>query len=127
MKTYKVIKEFGSAKKGDLLTYDNASSLYLLDITEEGNCRFMAMDEDTAEGFVNDGYLLCLNACNECNKLKKIGLFITDLINQYTEDHQAILDKYNEQEIPTCVKVEADTVHFNLIKVLNRIQDIINE
>lgn len=123
MKTYKVIKEFGSAKKGDLLAYDNDSSLYILDTIEEGNCRFMAMDEDTAEGFVNDGYLFC----DKCDKLKKISLFITDLINQYTEDHQTILDKYNEQEIPTCVKVEADTVHFNLIKVLNRIQDIINE
>ena len=83
----------------------------------------MAMDEDTAEGFVNDGY----SFCDKGDKLKKISLFITDLINQYTEDHQAILDKYNEQEIPTCVKVEADTVHFNLVKVLNRIQDIINE
>ena len=45
----------------------------------------------------------------------------------FPELTQAILDKYNEQEIPTYVKVEADTVHFNLVKVLNRIQDIINE
>jgi hypothetical protein len=36
-------------------------------------------------------------------------------------------EAYNDQEIPTCVKVEADTVYYNLTKVLNTIKDIINE
>jgi hypothetical protein len=53
--------------------------------------------------------------------------FVEEKIEQYTSDHEALTAQYNEGDVPQCVKVEADTVYFNLIKVLNKIKDIINE
>ena len=38
-----------------------------------------------------------------------------------------MMEKYNNQEIPACVKVEAETVYFNMCKLLNKIKEIINE
>lgn len=139
MKQYKVVKEFGSARKGDMLSYDEDTKLFTFDIVEDGDCRFMAMDEDTADKFAEDEYLLVFEEghdCDECEdeeycecyeKLNRIDNLIQDLKKQYDEDHTVIKEKYNNQEIPTCVKVEADTVYFNMNKILNKIADIINE
>lgn len=140
---YKVIKEFGSAKKGDILSYEDNLGLYTLDIHENGVLRYMAMDEDTADDFVQSGNLRKIvnpgwafisknKASNTIQdkstaKLQKIDSLVNDLIDQYTKDNNIINEKYNNQEIPTCVKVEADTVHANLTKVLNKIRNIINE
>lgn len=139
MKQYKVIKEFGSAKKGDVLVYDEDTELFMFDIDNNGDRRFMAMDEDTADKFAEDMYLLELEDepnCDECEdeeyceyyeKLNKIDNLIHDLKAQYDADHTMIEEKYNNQEIPACVKVEADTVYFNMNQILNKIADIINE
>jgi len=130
MKAYKVIKQFGSALKGDILNYEGNSGLFIMDIVGNTGGRMMAIDEETAEQFVNDGYLINLKEVEKDNsktKLNEIANLITTLKTQYEKDHNDILDKYNDQELPTCVKVEADTVHFNLIKVLNKIESIINE
>ena len=35
--------------------------------------------------------------------------------------------KYEAGKIPTCQKVEHDTVHFNLMKLLDNIYQIVNE
>lgn len=139
MKQYKVVKEFGSARKGDVLSYDEDTKLFTFDIAEDGDCRFMAMDEDTADKFAEDEYLLSfedeLNCdeyedeenCEYYEKLNKIDNLIQDLKKQYDADYIVIKDKYNNQEIPTCVKVEADTVYFNMNKILDKIANIINE
>ena len=60
-------------------------------------------------------------------KVNEISNFVETKIEQYTADHEALTEQYNEGDVPQCVKVEADTVYFNLIKVLNKIKDIINE
>ena len=36
-------------------------------------------------------------------------------------------EKYEAGKMPTCQKVEHDTVYFNLMKVLNKFESIINE
>lgn len=135
---YKVVKEFGAANKGDILSYDEDTDLIVFDIKEAGINRFMAMDEATAEKFVEDGYLIQIEEpnCDECEdneyceyyeKLNKIDNLVQDLKSQYDGDHTMILEKYNNQEIPACVKVEADTVYFNMNQILDKIADIINE
>lgn len=138
MKQYKVIKEFGSARKGDVLSYDEDTELFTFDIND-GDCRYMAMDEQTADSFVKFDFLFeCEDEpnCDECEdeeyceyyeKLNKIDNLIQDLKAQYDADHTMIEEKYNNQEIPACVKVEADTVYFNMNQILNKIADIINE
>ena len=61
------------------------------------------------------------------DKLGEVLNFVEEKIEQYTADHEALTAQYNEGDVPQCVKVEADTVYFNLIKVLNKIKEIIHE
>lgn len=128
MKEYKVIKEFACAKKGDILSYNEDSELWEFNIKDGSTQRFMCMDEETAESFVDEGNLLVLkdetkSICSHQQKFDDLRKFIDVLINQYTEDNNIVAEKYADGEIQPCVKVEADTVYYNLIKVLNRIKE----
>lgn len=64
MKNYKVIKEFASAQKGDMLTYNEDTNLYEFSMTTENDSekcsRYICMDEETAEEFVESGNLLVI-------------------------------------------------------------------
>ena len=133
MKQYKVIKEFGCAQKGDVLN-ENEEGLFELSV--ECNCddchssRSICISSDIANTLVSAGYLEemeCEVTCPCEEKLQEVLNFIEEKIEQYTSDHEALVLQYNEGEVPPCVKVEADTVYFNLIKLLNKIKEIINE
>lgn len=132
MKTYKVIKEFGCAQKGDVLQ-ENEEGLFELSV--ECNCddcycsRNICISSDIADTLATAGYLEEFEEEVRCPiaKLNEVLNFVETKIEQYTEDHEALTAQYNEGDVPQCVKVEADTVYFNLIKVLNKIKDIINE
>ena len=131
MKEYKVIKAFASAQKGDVLVFDNDKDLYVMNIQDNGSCRYMAMDEECADGFVERGYLMCFTSndidCDCCERLERVSEFVEAAEEQYEKDYENMLESYNNQEIPTCVKVEAETVYFNMCKILNKIKSIINE
>ena len=135
MKNYKVIKEFASAQKGDMLTYNEDTNLYEFSMTTENDnekcSRYMCMDEETAEGFVESGNLLVIEDENEeisaIDKLCALSDLVDTLEAQYKKDHDALVEAYNNQEIPTCVKVEADTVYFNMNQILKKVKEIINE
>lgn len=135
---YKVVKEFACAKKGDILTWNEDTEMFEFNYKDENSERAMYMDEQTCEEYADDGYVICIEDEDECScddmlieelsdKLTKIESTIDDLLTKYEEDHKQMNEAYNDQEIPTCVKVEADTVYYNLTKVLNTIKDIINE
>lgn len=134
MKQYKVIKEFGCAQKGDVLQ-ENEEGLF--ELTVECDCndcyssRSICVSSDIANTLALAGYLEefeeCEPICPSEEKLKEVLNFVDEKIEQYTADHEALTAQYNEGDVPQCVKVEADTVYFNLIKVLNKIKDIINE
>lgn len=135
MKNYKVIKEFASAQKGDMLTYNEDTNLYEFSMTTENDSekcsRYICMDEETAEEFVESGNLLVIEDENEelsaIDKLCALSDLIDTLEAQYKKDHDALVEAYNNQEIPTCVKVEADTVYFNMNQILKKVKEIINE
>lgn len=133
MKSYKVVKDFACAKKGDILEYNEDTDLFEFEITNKKSTRCMFIDEQTADEYVEDGYLLKIltdedsEICESCEKLQQIEKTVDALIEQYREDHEDVIEKYNNQEIPTCVKVEADTVYFNMNKILNKIKEIIND
>ena len=128
---YRVIKEFGSAKRGDVLESDN-SGFVSFDVTEKSGrseyTRAMTLDVDTAECMVEDGYLervtdeCCCGEC-PCKKIEDTVELIDTLIEQYDKDHKDTLEKAEKGEIPPCVKVEAETVYYNLNKVLNKIKN----
>lgn len=132
MKTFKVIKEFGCAQKGDVL-HENEEGLFELNV--ECDCsdcyssRSICISSDIADTLATAGYLEELEevTCPTEEKLEAVLSFIEEKIEQYTSDHEALTSQYNEGDVPQCVKVEADTVYFNLLKVLNKIKDIINE
>ena len=133
MKTYKVIKEFGCAQKGDLL---NENEEGLFELAVEYNCddcyssRSVCISSDVADTLALAGYLEELETEKECAadvKLREISEHIDEMLEQYEKDHAALLEEFEEGELPMCVKVEADTVYFNMTKVLNHIKDLINE
>ena len=130
---YKVIKEFGCAQKGDVL-HENEEGLFELNV--ECDCsdcyssRSICISSDIADTLATAGYLeefeeMIVSIAED--KLSEVLNFVEEKIEQYTADHEALTEQYNEGDVPQCVKVEADTVYFNLIKVLNKIKDIINE
>lgn len=130
---YKVIKEFGCAQKGDVL-HENEEGLFELNV--ECDCsdcyssRSICISSDIATTLALAGYLeefeeMVVSIAED--KLSEVLNFVEEKIEQYTADHEALTEQYNEGDVPQCVKVEADTVYFNLLKVLNKIKDIINE
>lgn len=130
---YKVIKEFGCAQKGDIL-HENEEGLFELNV--ECDCsdcyssRSICISSDIAATLESAGYLEKFEETisMKCeDKLVAVMNFIDEKLEQYTADHEALTAQYNEGDVPQCVKVEADTVYFNLIKVLNKIKEIINE
>lgn len=127
---YKVIKDFAAAKKGDILTYDPDFELFVMNESDENSARAIFIDEETADEFVEKGYLICMEDDSEEDaptKLCKITDLIDALSEQYQKDHDDIIAAYNNQEVPTCVKVEADTVYFNMNQILKKVKEIINE
>lgn len=137
MKTFKVIKEFGCAQKGDVL-HENEEGLFELNV--ECDCsdcyssRSICISSDIADTLATAGYLEEFDQDEEDRKYNEfeerliaVSAFVEEKIEQYTADHEALTVQYNEGDVPQCVKVEADTVYFNLIKVLNKIKDIIHE
>ena len=134
MKTFKVIKEFGCAQKGDVLQ-ENEEGLF--ELSMECNCddcycsRNICISSDIADTLATAGYLEEAKEMTTVSiaedKLEEVLNFIDEKLEQYAADHEALTAQYNEGDVPQCVKVEADTVYFNLIKVLNKIKEIIHE
>ena len=40
----------------------------------------------------------------------------------FEKDHKKVIEDYEAGKVQPCVKVEADTVYFNMIKVLKEIE-----
>lgn len=138
MKKFKVVKEFGCTQKGDVLQ-ENEKGFFELDVACDCDdyhySRNVCISSDVADTLALAGYLEEFEEHTWQNeivsevemKLAKVADFVDEKIEQYAADHEALTLQYNEGDVPQCVKVEADTVYFNLIKVLNKIKEIINE
>lgn len=117
---YKVIKEFGSAKKGDMLMMDE-TGLVSFNITEDSSSRSMSMDCDTADDLCEKGYLIEMDDAED--KIADTVDLINDLLDTYERNMQETNERAKKGEIQPCVKLEAETVYYNLNKVLNKIKD----
>lgn len=137
MKTYKVIKPFNNAIKGDIFFCDPDydETVYQLERNEvKDNIQstvYMEISKDIIDEFVKQGYLV---ECNEedtndeeDNSLNIVLEYVESLIDQYSQDYSNMLKSFEEGDIQPCVKVEAETVYYNLNKVLNSIKDKIYE
>ena len=129
---YKVIKEFGCAQKGDIL---NENEEKLFELSVECDCddcycsRNVCISSDVADTLAHAGYLEeVVEVTNTAEiKLEAISKHIDEMLEQYTNDHNMLTKQYEEGDLPQCVMVEADTVYFNMKKVLKHIQGLINE
>ena len=135
MKQYKVVKEFGCAKKGDIFN-ESAEGYFEMDSTSECvdmySNRNMCVSSNIINTLLNAQFIEELKSETEKetfaqDKLTSISNFINEMKKQYEQDHQNLINEYNEGNLPACVKVEADTVYFNMNKVLTKIEDLINE
>lgn len=133
--TYKVIKSFGEALVDDIFGYDDKNDLFIMK-TEEIKANYtvsrsMMLEPTIAQLLCKEGYLtvedVTSTICNKCEKIEKIKDFVYTQIETYKKENTNIAKQYEEGKIQPCVKVESDTVHYNLLKVLNAIKDIINE
>lgn len=119
--SYKVIKEFGSAKKGDVLAEDE-TGLVSFNVSEDNYTRMTSLDQDTADYLCEEGYLLSVDDESKYNVDATLEL-INDLLEKYESNLKETNEKANKGEIQPCVKLEAETVYYNLNKVLNKIKD----
>lgn len=136
MKNYKVIKPFNNAVKGDIFFCDPEydENVYQLERNEVNDgiqsTVYMEISKDIIDEFVKQGYLVECNeedTDTEDSQLSKVLDYVESLINQYTEDYNNMLKSFEDGDIQPCVKVEAETVYYNLNKVLNAIKDKIHE
>lgn len=127
--TYKVVKEFDSLKKGELLenSYE-APEIFTFEEDTEDMYRYLSYSKSIIEDLAEQGYLIKVeeDGATECEDTICRAIDEIDaLMEQYDKDNDEVTEKFGNGELPYCAKVEADTVHTNLKKVLEHIRDIL--
>lgn len=129
---YKVVKEFDSMKKGEILNNKEDVDIFTFEEETDNSYRFISYSSNIIADLLDKGYLVEVNEeTTESSELEDLICKVIDeidsLIEQYEKDNQEVTEKVANNELPYCVKVEADTVHANLTKVLTHIKDILLE
>lgn len=128
---YKVIKNFGCAVKGDVLeNSEEIPEMFTMRYEKDGSLRTMTLSKDFVDICYNDGFLAGMveePVEKDTKKLKKVSDFVNDKLESYKEDYNNMLEAYNNREMPECAKVEAETVYFNMNKLLNKVKELLNE
>nr|DAH06657.1 MAG TPA: hypothetical protein [Caudoviricetes sp.] len=119
---YTFKKDFGFFKANDVLTWNEDIDAFTMDVEDGNSFRSAMIDERTVEDLRLEG-LLVANAEPENDKINTTVEFIDSLLKQYEDDYKEVTQKYKEGKVQPCVKVEAETVYFNLTKVLNKIKE----
>lgn len=118
---YTFKKDFGFFKANDVLTWDEDLNAFTMDVKEDNGFRSAMIDANTAEDLYEEGLLTKIKP--NIDKISTTVKFIDSLLNQYEGDYKEVTQKYKEGKVQPCVKVEAETVYFNLTKVLNKIKE----
>lgn len=119
---YTFNKDFGFFKANDKLTWDEELNTFTMEVKEENNFRSAMIDEHTAKDLYSEG-ILSVGITPRDNKVNNTVEFIDALLDQYESDYKEVIENYEEGKVQPCVKVEAETVYFNLTKVLNKIKE----
>lgn len=119
---YTFKKDFGFFKANDVLTWNEDIDAFTMDVEEGNSFRSAMIDERTVEDLRLEG-LLVANTEPKNDKINTTIEFIDSLLKQYEDDYKEVTQKYKEGKVQPCVKVEAETVYFNLTKVLNNIKE----
>ena len=119
---YTFKKDFGFFKANDVLTWNEDIDAFTMDVKDGNSFRSAMIDERTVEDLRLEG-LLVANDEPENDKINTTVEFIDSLLKQYENDYEEVMQKYKEGKVQPCVKVEAETVYFNLTKVLNKVRE----
>lgn len=126
---YKVVEETGSLRKGDVLEQDG--NMWVLREETENSYREIVISKEIVDALYEQGSLLAEEECESCedccNALDKVRTFVDEKLEQYKQDYNNMMEAYENQDIPACVKVEAETVYYNMTKVLNAVKNLMNE
>ena len=126
---FKVVKEFDSLRKGDILESSNENpDVFVFEEETEDKYRYISYSENILDALEDEGYVIKLDDDDDEEDLNVICKAIDEidqLLEQYDKDNKTITEKFANNEIPYCAKVEADTVHFNLTKALTKIRNIL--
>lgn len=122
---YKFTKDYGFFKAGDILNWDENINAFTLDVETENGFRAAMLDERTAEDIYDQGFLSAsIEPKNEADEtINKTVELIDSLLDTYANDYKEMKDKADKGEVQPCVRVEAETVYYNLNKVLTKIKD----
>lgn len=132
---YKVIKDKGALKVGGIITLDGDMYKYFDEVSSDGVYSKMTvlLSPRIVDRYVKEGIVAPVTpgvdepTCCECSKLSLLKEFLAALKNKYNQRKAHIEKKNKEGKILPCVKLEHDTVYFNLMKLINKIEEIINE
>lgn len=133
---YKVVKEFDSLKKGNVLENSVEHPDIFVFEEENGNkYTYISYNDVILYDLEDQGYLIQLEEEEEedsyseeleskiCTAVDEINC----LLEQYKKDNETVHSKFGDNELPYCAVVEADTVHKNLEKVLTHIKNILED
>lgn len=125
---YTFTKDYAFFKAGDILTWDEDINAFTLDVETENGFRSAMLDERTVEDIYAQGFLSAdTEPSSEANEtINKTVELIDKLLDTYANDYKEMKDKADKGEVQPCVKVEAETVYYNLNKVLTKIKDTLN-
>lgn len=134
---YKFIKDaefaFGKFTKGDVVKYDTEFDKWIYAEESEDSQVMVTLNEGCVKRLIESGSIVSLETpvccCKECacKKVEAVVAEIDKLLETYEKNHNELIEQYNEGDLPACIKVEADTVYFNLTKVLNEVKRMLNE
>lgn len=124
---YKVVEDFGFLIKGDIL--EQRGDVYVLEerINIDGytSYRYAEFDKEALDEEVNSGRIITIEDEPVDENVKRLNDTI-DLLNEldkkYYEDYNKLMEEYEKGDVPTCLKVEAETVYENLGKLVNAIR-----
>lgn len=134
VKKYKVLEEFDNTHKGQIFEYNEDRNVYEYNVTHDGDgtyCSvYTSLSPSICEDFAKAGFLEEVKEdiiSNADLKIKALSALIKDLKKKYEIRNTKIQNKYDAGRMQTCAKVEHDTVYFNLMKLLNQFEKIVNE
>lgn len=140
---YKVVKPFGCAKRDDIFKTEDGIE-YVMESTNSNdkytNSRYMMITANYVLELLNGGNLKEWGEEieDETNtdeeyipsdaELKLIALeaFLDDCTKKYQDNIQKVNEDYKNGKIQPCVKVESETVNYNLLKFIKAVKQILD-
>lgn len=134
MKEYKVLREFEGLEVGDILKYDEEHDNFIFNryVSDRNSSSSytLSLSNGLVETYIKGGYLEPNSTLVEDkqdithSKLRNLQDFIAKQKKFYQDRNERIQRKYDNGKLQSCVKVEHDTVYFNMMKLLNKIESI---